>query len=55
LYDITGRAVKALKVGRQNAGHHVMMIDMQDLPSAVYFIRFSLGEESFTKKIILAK
>lgn len=55
LYDLIGREVKTLAEGVQTAGHHVVHIDANHLPSGIYFYRLEAEHFSDMKKMILLK
>lgn len=60
IYDALGAAKKVLVNGRKNAGEHNTKWDGKDdsggqLPTGVYFIKFSVGGNSETRKILLIK
>lgn len=60
VYDISGRKVKTLIKGNQDAGYYRLNWDADDddgkkLSKGVYFIHFEAKNETFTKKIVMVK
>jgi len=60
IYSITGRRVQTLVNAYQTAGTHSVLFNGVDnsgspLPSGIYFYTLTSGEQSITKKMILAK
>ena len=60
IYDALGAAKRVLVNGRKNAGEHSTTWDGKDdlggqLPTGVYFIKFSVGDNSETRKILLIR
>ncbi|HEY3294059.1 MAG TPA: carboxypeptidase regulatory-like domain-containing protein [bacterium] len=55
VYDITGRKVEDLVHRYQEAGNYVIGFDGHALPSGIYFYRVSVGNLSFTNRMVLLK
>ncbi|NQS98018.1 MAG: T9SS type A sorting domain-containing protein [candidate division Zixibacteria bacterium] len=55
VYDIAGREVSRLFDGFQPAGKHQTTFDASGLPSGIYFVRLSAGNNIQTQKIALVK
>jgi len=55
VFDITGREVKSLVNGVQNAGKYYISLDASNFPSGVYFYRLIAGNYSEVRKMILLK
>jgi hypothetical protein len=60
VFDIAGRRVRALDLGRRNSGVSRLVLDGLDdqahaLPSGVYFCRVHAAGESITKKMVIAR
>jgi hypothetical protein len=60
VYDVTGRQVRALASGRQEAGYHAAQFDGRDdsgklLPGGVYFYRLQANGQSKTQKLTLSR
>ena len=55
IFDIIGRRIEILINTRQEAGHHQITWNADDVPSGVYFYRIKAGEYSETKKMLLLK
>jgi hypothetical protein len=55
IYDITGREVKTVIDGQQEAGQHRVGFNGADLASGIYFVRMEAGSFSQTRKIVLLK
>lgn len=55
IYDISGKMIKQLENGIQNAGSHTVEFDARAYSSGVYFYTLSSGGYSVTKKMILLK
>jgi endoglucanase len=55
VYDILGRQVATLAIGRQNAGSYTVTFNAGDLASGVYFYRLVADGHVITKKMILLK
>ena len=55
IFDITGRLVETMVEGELQAGEYEIVWNAYNQPSGVYFIRFSSGLKSQTRKILLIK
>jgi hypothetical protein len=56
IQDLTGRTVMtAVSAGRMDPGAHRVSLDLEPLPSGIYFCTLCAGEEKITKKIIISK
>lgn len=60
IYDLAGRAVKTLVVGRQDAGDHAVLWDGRDdigrrVACGVYFYRLEVGSLTRARKIVVLK
>jgi hypothetical protein len=55
LYDLSGREVRTLKEGNQQAGVHPTIMTAADLPSGLYFVRLKASDRVFTQKITLIR
>jgi hypothetical protein len=53
VFDVLGEEVSAVETAMQPAGRHVLEFDGSDLPDGVYFYRFSSGEYTATRKMLL--
>jgi hypothetical protein len=55
IYDVLGRELKTLVVGRQNAGDHSVTFDARHLPSGVYFYTLRACSYAKSGKMLLLK
>ncbi len=55
VYDVLGRLVKTLINEHMGEGTHVVLADMHDLTSGVYYYRLKSGGSALSKKMILLK
>ncbi|HKW15848.1 MAG TPA: T9SS type A sorting domain-containing protein [Candidatus Krumholzibacteria bacterium] len=60
IYDVTGRRVRSVLVPAQEKGWDTLRISARDdrgapLPSGVYFYRVHAGNETVTKKMVIAR
>jgi hypothetical protein len=55
IYDILGRRIETLVVGKHPAGSHTVVWEAKNTPSGVYFYRIEAGEYSQTEKCVLLK
>jgi hypothetical protein len=53
VYDITGRRLTTLLNDWMPGGQHQLEWDSAGLPSGVYFIRMSVGEQTLTRRVAL--
>lgn len=55
LWDIAGRQVRELELGRLSAGRHTAAFDGRDLTSGVYLLRLETAAGSAAQKMLLLK
>ena len=55
VYDINGRLIKVLDEGNKLAGYYTISWNANNIPSGMYFIRFSTPKYNATRKISLIK
>ncbi|NOR17775.1 T9SS type A sorting domain-containing protein, partial [candidate division WOR-3 bacterium] len=55
MFDVTGKFVKEIKNETQNVGVYNKKFDITNLSQGVYFIRFTTGDHSETKKVIFIR
>ncbi|HEU4928912.1 MAG TPA: T9SS type A sorting domain-containing protein [Candidatus Krumholzibacteria bacterium] len=60
VFDVAGRRVRAMNIGRMSAGTTPLAFDGRDerghrLPSGVYFYRIHAGSESLTRKLVIQR
>jgi hypothetical protein len=55
VYDLLGREVGVLARGRFTPGVHTIRWDAGNLPSGVYICRFTGGDRSESKRLLLLK
>ena len=55
LFDITGRQVMSIGPDLVGVGFHTRLLQMDGLPSSVYFLRVNAGKLSGTSKILLLR
>lgn len=55
VYDVTGRVVKIVNMGRMDAGTHRIAFNGDKLSAGVYFLRFSVGDKIQKSRFILLK
>ena len=53
VYDITGKQLIILADETQNAGEHVLSMDISELPDGLYVIRLLAGKESAVGKVLV--
>ena len=53
--DLSGKVVKTINNGQQQAGAHTLYIDGNDFAEGVYFYTFTVGAEKITKRMVIAK
>jgi hypothetical protein len=55
IYDLLGQRVAMLVEDEKSAGYHTVRFDAARFPSGAYYYRFTAGEVSFVKKMVLVK
>jgi hypothetical protein len=55
IYDILGRRLQDITVGRQEPGLHAYTWDARELPSGIYFYRLRAGDDKFVRKCMIIK
>lgn len=55
LFDVRGQQVAVLATGEWMAGHHEVKVQIQDLPSGLYFYRLETDNFSMVKKLLHLK
>jgi hypothetical protein len=55
VYNILGQKVEELVNGEMSAGPHGFRWDAQNIPSGVYFLKMTVGNNTDTKKMLLLK
>jgi len=55
VFDVTGREVARLVEGEMNAGEHEITFKATNLPSGIYFVKFSSGGFTQTRKAALLR
>jgi len=55
VFDVLGRNVATINMGRMEAGHHTMSFDGSNLSSGVYFYQIESGAFNATRKMLLLK
>jgi hypothetical protein len=55
LYDLSGRLLRDISLGRLSAGGHTMTIDGADLSSGLYILELSAGTDVSRRKLTLVK
>ncbi|MFK7845184.1 MAG: T9SS type A sorting domain-containing protein [Rhodothermales bacterium] len=55
VYDLLGRTVKVLVNGVVTVGEYTHQFDAADLPSGMYLYRFTAGNQTSTRKMLLLK
>ena len=53
--EISGKVVKTINNGQQQAGAHTLYIDGNDFAEGVYYYTFTVGAEKITKRMVIAK
>ncbi|MGB1103538.1 MAG: T9SS type A sorting domain-containing protein [Crocinitomicaceae bacterium] len=53
--DLSGKVVKTINNGQQQAGAHTLYIDANDFAEGVYFYTFTVGAEKITKRMVISK
>ena len=55
VYDVTGRVVQIVNIGRMDAGTHRIVFNGDKLSTGVYFLRFNVGDKIRKGRFILLK
>ncbi len=55
LEDLRGRVVKMMNYGIQNEGSITVEFDANRVPDGIYFVRINAGDQSYKKKVVIAK
>ena len=55
LYNLSGRRIRTLAQGIQEAGGHILIWEAHTVPAGVYFLRLQAGNESLTKRIVIVR
>ncbi len=55
VFDLIGRRVATVAAGQRPAGVHEVRFDARDLPSGGYFVRLTLGRETYHRQIIAVR
>ena len=55
IYDLLGKEIEIIVNGELNAGTYAAVWNASDYPSGVYYYRFSAGDYTETKKMVLMK
>ncbi len=55
LFDIRGRRVKSVFLGRQSPGLHAVTLNADGLAGGLYFYRLSAGKAQITRKMLLIR
>jgi len=55
LYNLSGRLERILFSGKKSSGVYKMNLDLNDLPSGIYFLRLSFGSNYFDRKLIIQR
>lgn len=55
VFDVLGRNVATMNLGRMDAGHHTLSFDGSKLSSGVYFYQVESGVANATRKMLLLK
>lgn len=53
--DVTGKVVKTVAPGTQDAGTYTIAIDGTELAEGVYFYTFTIGDKKVTKQMVVTK
>lgn len=53
--DVSGKIVKTINNGTQEAGTYTLDVDANDFAEGVYFYTFTVGAEKVTKRMIITK
>jgi hypothetical protein len=55
IYNVLGRKIHTLFLGRQQAGNHSIKWDAADYSSGIYFCKLTASNRSFAKRMVLLK
>ena len=55
LYNLSGRLERILFFGKKFSGVYKMNLDLNDLPSGIYFLRLSFDSNYFDRKLIIQR
>jgi len=55
LYNLSGKLERILFSGKKSSGVYKMNLDLNDLPSGIYFLRFSFDSNYFDRKLIIQR
>jgi len=55
LYNLSGRLERVLFSGKKSSGVYKMNLDLNDLPSGIYFLRLSFDSNYFDRKLIIQR
>lgn len=53
--DVTGKVIKTITNGTQQAGVYIVAVDANDYAEGVYFYTFTIGTEKVTKRMVITK
>lgn len=53
--DVSGKIVKSINNGTQDAGTYTLAVDANDFAEGVYFYTFTVGAEKVTKRMVITK
>jgi len=53
--DVTGKVVKTITPGTQEAGTYTITVDGADLAEGIYFYTFTIGDQKVTKQMVVTK
>ena len=54
-HEMKGKKVTIIETKNLNIGNHQYLINTPELSSGIYFIRFDIGRNVYSKKILLVK
>jgi len=55
LYNLSGKLERILFSGKKSSGVYEMNLDLNDLPSGIYFLRLSFDSNYFDRKLIIQR
>lgn len=55
VFDVTGREVRRLVVGTRPTGSHEVRLSLTDLPGGLYLVRLVAGDDTATRRIVIAR